>query len=328
MSNRILYADIGGTFARFAFAPPGVRPHVSSVLSTQMLPGLGEAVSEAMRAEGITAPLAGVAIAGAGPVIDGAINLTNAGWRIDASIIASATGVQHPLIVNDFTAQAAALAALAPDDLDSFGGGAGDPYAPRAVVGPGTGFGVSALVPAGGGRFVPLAAEGGHVDLAPGNPRELAIIWQLQQQFGHVSCERVLSGSGLETLYGAIAALDGVAVAPRPTPAEIATRARAKTDPVAVETIHVFTGLMGAAAGNVVLTIGATGGLYLAGGILPRWGDLFDRALFRHRMEAKGRMGAWLSRVPTHLVTAPDAAMIGLAELFCGMRVLLADHTP
>lgn len=326
MSGLVLYADIGGTFARFAFARAGERPHVASVLATQMMPDLSAAIGEAMRANGVEAPLAGAAIAGAGPVVDGAINLTNAGWRIDAETIARATGVVRPLIVNDFTAQAAALAALTQGDVDAFGGGAGDPHAPRAIVGPGTGFGVSALVPCGRGRFVPLAAEGGHVDLAPGNARELAIFWQLQQQFGHVSCERVLSGSGMEVLYGAIAALDGVAIAAKPTPAEIAQRARAKSDAVAVETIAVFTGLLGAAAGNVVLTTGATGGIYLAGGILPRWGDLFDRALFRHRMEAKGRMRDYLARVPSFLVTAPDAAMIGLAELYAGACVILPDH--
>lgn len=328
MSGLVLYADIGGTFARFAFARAGERPHVASVLPTQMMPDLLSAIGEAMRANHVDAPLGGAAIAGAGPVVNGAINLTNAGWRIDPETIARATGVERPLIVNDFTAQAAALVALQPDDVTLIGGGMGEAHAPRAIVGPGTGFGVSALVPCGHGRFVPLSAEGGHVDLAPGNARELAIFWQLQQQFGHVSCERVLSGSGMEVLYGAIAALDGAAVPAKPTPAEIAQRARAKVDPVAVETIQVFTALLGAAAGNVVLNTGATGGLYLAGGILPRWGDLFDHALFRHRMEAKGRMRDYLARVPSFLVTAPDAAMIGLAELYSGARVILADHQP
>jgi glucokinase len=140
----------------------------------------------------------------------------------------------------------------------------------------------------------------------------------LIREYGHVSVERVLSGPGLETLYLALAALDGVKLNARPVAADIASAARAKRDPVAVETIALFTGWLGSVAGNLALTLGAHGGVYIAGGIVPHWGDLFDARLFRHRFEAKGRMKAFLAPIPTYILTARDLAFRGLAEIVRG----------
>jgi len=159
------------------------------------------------------------------------------------------------------------------------------------------------------------AGEGGHADLAPTNARELAIVYQLMREYGHVSVERVLSGPGLETLYLAIAALDGVNLKQKPIAHDIARAAKTLSDPVAVEAVSQFTAWLGSVAGNVALTLGARGGVYIAGGIVAQWGDLFDAKLFRHRFEAKGRMQHYLAPIPCYLVTAKDLAFRGLAAM-------------
>jgi glucokinase len=186
---------------------------------------------------------------------------------------------------------------------------------PMVALGPGTGLGVASVIPDGRGGFVVAPGEGGHADLAATNDREIAIVHYLIRQHGHVSSERVLSGPGLETLYGAIAALDGLALKGKPIAADIAQAARAKSDAAAVEAVGLFTGWLGAAAGNLALVLGAQGGVYVAGGIVPAWGELFDGKLFRRHFEAKGRMKTFLAPIPAYVVTAKDLAFRGLAEL-------------
>ena len=135
------------------------------------------------------------------------------------------------------------------------------------------------------------------------------------REFGHVSVERVLSGPGIETLYLALASLDGVKMNAKPIAHDIAAAARAKKDALAVECVSLFTAWLGSVAGNAALTLGARGGVYIAGGIVPQWGDLFDADLFRRRFESKGRMRRFLAPIPCYLITAKDLAFRGLAEL-------------
>jgi glucokinase len=166
-----------------------------------------------------------------------------------------------------------------------------------------------------GARWVAVPGEGGHVDLAPTNDRELAVVFQLMRERGHVAAEDAVSGLGLENVYLAIASLDGVKLKAKPIAADIAKAARAKTDAVAVEAVALFTGWLGSVAGNLALTLGAQGGVYIAGGIVAQWGDLFDAKLFRRRFEAKGRIKYFLEPIPCYLVTAKDLAFRGLAQL-------------
>jgi glucokinase len=140
------------------------------------------------------------------------------------------------------------------------------------------------------------------------------------RQFGHVAVERILSGPGLENLYLAIAAIDGRSFRDRPMAIDIARAAQAGTDPLATETVAIFTGMLGSTAGSLALTLGARGGVYIAGGIIRQWGTLFDRKLFRHRFEAKGRMRNYLAPIPCYLVTAEDLAFRGLAALLTQLR--------
>ena len=190
-----------------------------------------------------------------------------------------------------------------------------DGRAAMAVIAPGTGLGVSGLVPDGAGGFAAIEGEGGHRTLAAQSPREWAIVSALAERFGHASAERALSGPGIEALYRAVASIDGVSRGGDRTAAEIAHDAFTRSDPVAVEAVATFTGFLGSVAGDLALTLGARGGVYLAGGIVPGWGGRFDAARFLGRFRAKGRFHGWLGAVPVRVVTHPHPALAGAGHL-------------
>lgn len=311
----MLLADIGGTNVRFATLTDDGRIEAIESWLTALYPDIGAAVRAYAELTGLALPVRAAAVCAAGPLIDDGIDLTNCPWKISTAEIAAATGAPLSILVNDFGAVAHALPVLSPGDVIQIGGDKPVAHAPKVVLGPGTGLGVATAVSDGRGGWVATAGEGGHVDLAPTNEREIAIVYQLIRDHGHVSIERVLSGPGLETLYLAIAALDGLKLPAKPIAHDIAAAARAKKDAAAVEAVALFTGWLGSVAGNLALTIGAQGGVYIAGGIVPQWGASFDAKLFRRRFEAKGRMRHFLAPIPCYVVTAKDLAFCGLAEL-------------
>lgn len=311
----MLLVDIGGTNVRFATLKPDGRIESVEAWLTALYPDVTAAVKAYAQLTGLALPVRAAAVCAAGPLIEGRIDLTNCAWNISVDEIAAATGAATPILVNDFAAVGYALPVLGANDLIQIGGGAPLPQTPKVALGPGTGLGVASAVPDGRGGWIVAPGEGGHADLAATNEREIAIVYQLIREYGHVSVERVLSGPGLETLYLAIASLDGLKLPSKPIAHDIAAAARAKKDPAAVEAVEVFTGWLGSAAGNLALTLGAQGGVYVAGGIVPQWGDLFDAKLFRRRFEAKGRMRGFLAPIPCYLVTAKDLAFRGLSEL-------------
>lgn len=313
-----LLADIGGTHARFALLGSGdLEPFV---FETADYADFQAAFDAYRRRAGITGSFTKAAVCVAGPVSEAGAELTNCDWKLTVATIREATDAEAAVLVNDFTAVALSLQALGSADLRKLGGGQPVPGAARAVLGPGTGLGVSGLIPDGRGGFAPLSGEGGHVDLAPTTAREIEILVALLERYGHVSAERVLSGPGLQTIYETLAALDGEHGPALLEPEEIAGSARAKESPIAIETIALFTGWLGSVAGDLALTLGARGGVYIAGGIVNRWGEMFDTALFRQRFEAKGRFQAYLARIPTWLITDPHAAFKGLAHLVGNTR--------
>jgi glucokinase len=311
----ILLADIGGTNVRFATLHADERIDGFESWLTALYPNISEAVKAYADATGARLPFQAVAMCAAGPLTRDHIDLTNCGWKISVGEIAAATGARAPVLVNDFAAVARALPALGASDLVQMGGGVPLDGAPKVALGPGTGLGVACAVADGRGGWIATPGEGGHSDLAATNEREIAIVFHLIREHGHVSVERVLSGPGLETLYLAIASLDGLKLNAKPIAHDIATAARKGHDATAVEAVALFTGWLGSVAGNLALTLGAQGGVYIAGGIVPQWGDLFDAKLFRRRFEAKGRMRGFLAPIPAYVVTAKDLAFRGLAEL-------------
>jgi len=303
----VLLADIGGTHARFALAEGGAlaRPATFDIADHADAASVARAYLGSVEA----APRAAV-FAVAGPVDDGKARLTNAGWSFEATALAGALGLARLELINDFAAVAWALPRLQPGERRAIGGGEARPEAPLAVLGPGTGLGVAGLVPGLGGARA-LVTEGGHATLAPADARESAILDHLRGRFGHVSAERVLSGEGLVNLYQAIAALAG-ATPPARSPEEISRHALAGDCAASRAALECFCAMLGGFAGDLALTLGARGGVYLAGGIVPQIADFIAASRFRARFVDKGRLRAYLEAIPTYLVTQPDPAFLGL----------------
>jgi glucokinase len=311
-----LVADIGGTNARFALAE-GPRHDVQHVrvLPTAEHAGPGAAARsylDALAAElGATyrAPR-WAAFAVATPVTGDRIEFTNSAWSFSREHVQQMLRLDALLVVNDFEALALALPYLRPQQLRAHGA-LPDARQTLAVIGPGTGLGVGAVTPTPAG-WQAIAGEGGHATLAASDDFEAAVIGQARRAFGHVSAERLLSGIGLPTLYRSVAAVLGAAPADLST-AEIVRQGIGAADPTCVRTVDTFCAMLGSFAGNVALTLGARGGLFIGGGIVPRMADFFFASRFRERFEAKGRFRDYLEGIPTALIVEPYAALTGAA---------------
>jgi glucokinase len=311
-----LIADIGGTNARFALLR-GVERSDEIVLACADYPDIVTAIEHYLQRVGASKaperPREG-AFAIAGPVTSDVIRMTNHVWQFSAAQTRQRLAFDRLIFMNDFTALAMAVRHLPQSELERVGGGRPLPKTPIALLGPGTGLGVSGLIPAGD-QWIPIQGEGGHVTLSVMNEREIEVLKQLHQRFSHVSAERVLSGSGLVNLYDALCALEGVVPEPL-TPPDVTRRAAEASCRICMEAISMFCALLGTLAGNLVLTLGAFGGLYIGGGIVPQLGRLFISSHFRDRFEDKGRYAEFLAAVPTYIIRTPLPALIGLAHAF------------
>lgn len=308
-----LVADVGGTNARFGWiaregdAIEGVRTLPCAEYAT-----LADAVRAYLASSGLGQP-GSMGMGIANPVTGDEVRMTNHHWGFSIAALQAELGLQRLVVINDFTALALSLPSLQPHELRQVGGGAARAQAPMALIGPGTGLGVSGLLPAGD-QWVALAGEGGHVTLPATTEREAALIAQLAARYGHASAERAISGAGLVALYDAVCALDGATAEPS-TPADVSTRALAGTCARSVEAVAHFCALLGSVAGNLALTLGALGGVYIGGGIVPRLGEVFDRSDFRQRFEAKGRFNAYLAQMPVFVIDASvSPALLGVAR--------------
>jgi glucokinase len=248
----------------------------------------------------------------AGPIDHGRCMLTNTSWVIDPPELKASLGFDVQ-IVNDFQAVAYSLLSLASSDLKKIGNGKAEERAPKVVLGPGSGLGVACLIEHADNRLV-IPSEGGHATLAGHSDRQDAIIRVLRKRFGHASAERAISGPGLENIFHAIATLDGLNMA-QTDAAEITRRALSDECDVAHEALDTFCALLGSFAGNVALTFGAKGGVYVAGGISPRISGFLARSQFRARFEAQGRFRRYLEQIPCFIIVHPTAAFLGLKFL-------------
>lgn len=310
-----LVADIGGTNARFARVPEAeAEPESVQVLHCNDYPDPAEAIEAYLSTTDGSRPRAAV-LAVAAPVLGDRVAMTNNHWRFSIEELRRRLGLEKLRVLNDFTALALALPHLGPDGLRQVSAGRPAGRAPLALLGPGTGLGVSGLLPVGDHSWLPLAGEGGHVTLPAGNDREAAVISEIRRSYPHVSAERVLSGSGLVNLYRAVTQLDGVP-AETVDPSTITRRALDDDCPLCRETLTLFCALLGTVAGDLVLTLGAHGGAYIGGGIVPRLGTFFDHSPFRRNFTAKGRYTDYLGRIPCHVITAPTPALLGTARAF------------
>jgi len=307
-----LLGDIGATNARFALMGADQRGSRVRNLPVDQYTTLGEAIQAYLAAERIDRPLGAAALAVASPVTGDRVTLTNHPWSFSTAALKRDLHLERLVVVNDFTANALAIPRLAPDERRGVGGGNALPNLPIAVLGPGTGLGMSGLIPTPGG-WVPLAGEGGHAAIAAADDKESEVLSRLRRRFGHVSAERVLSGQGLVNLYQALAEASGVP-AESYTPAQITDRDIGEREPLCRDALAMFCALLGTAASSLALTLGARGGVYIAGGIVPRLGARFAESRFRERFEDVGRFRAYLSAIPTYVMTAAVPAFLGLAE--------------
>ena len=320
-----LVADIGGSNARFGWLDgPGqavARVHQLPVpgfagpaeAARSYLDALQAVLGTAYRAPRHAAFAVATAVAG------DRIAFTNSHWDFSCSQVQAALGLRSLLMLNDFESLALSLPCLGEPQLRRT---AAPPAAPPtlaegsvlAVVGPGTGLGVGAVVRTAAG-WVALPGEGGHATLAPADDLESAVLAQVRRQYAHVSAERLLSGIGLPVLHQALGAVQGAAPAPL-TAAQIVDAGSAAAngrDALCSQTLDLFCALLGGFAGNVALTLGARGGLFIGGGIAPRFADRFLASAFRERFEAKGRFRGYLAAIPTALIIDTLAALTGAA---------------
>ncbi len=313
MSAPGLIADIGGTNARFALVTPGCSEALQPmVFHCADFAGPAEAARSYLEKVGPDRPPRRAAFAVASPVLADRIEMTNHVWRFSVAEVRRRLELEQLDVVNDFIAVALAVPHLGKDDKVAVGGGQAEPTAPVAVLGPGTGLGVSALVPAAGG-WIPIPTEGGHVTMAAADDREAEVLAWLRARQGHVSAERVLSGPGLVNLYTALCGLAGEPVQTI-SPAEVTHRA-AEGDQRAAESLAMFFAMLGTVAGNLALTVGARGGVVIAGGIVPQVLPAFLASDFRRRFEDKGRFTGYLEQIPVHVAIHPYPAFLGLAGL-------------
>jgi glucokinase len=320
----VLVCDTGGTNVRFAMksapdAPLGDIVH----LKTHDYPGLGEAIEAAAAKLGVR-PRSAIAC-GAGPVDGRTLKLTNAPWLMDGPKVAQTVRLDQGLLLNDFEAQALSLPAIpdqwvrriGPLDFSTAKG-------PQVILGPGTGLGVAALVKAAG-RHTPLASEACHTDFGPINEEEAAIWPHLERAYGRVTTESVMAGPGLVRLHAARLASLG-------KPAEgldaaaIDDRAHQDHSGEEAATIGLYWRIIARFAGDMGVTFVATGGVTLAGGVLPRIIDLLDETAFRAAFDAKAPVDAMARRIPTRLVTHADAVLVGMAAIAAKPELYAIDY--
>ncbi len=308
----MLVGDVGGTNARFGLLPGrGARPRCVVTYRCAEFPGIVDALKHYLSRIDAARPRYG-AIAVATAVTGDRIRMTNHVWQFSVEETRRILKLEQLKVVNDFTALALALPFLTPEEKVQIGGGEAVPGTAVALLGPGTGLGVSGLVPAGE-RWIPLQGEGGHVTFAPDSEREFEIARILRQRHGHVSAERLLSGPGLVNLYRAYAVLQGVEASSF-TPADVTSRALAGECSLCEAALESFCAILGTTAGNLALTLGARGGIYVGGGIVPRLGEYFAASPFRQRFEQKGRFSDYLAAIPCWVIVAKYPALIGAAD--------------
>lgn len=307
-----LIADIGATNARFAMVEGETIGNIE-VLPCEDYPTIVEAAHKYIEKTGSKPETGAFAIA---TPMDGGdrVAMTNHGWSFSVSEACKGIGLKSLRVINDFAALAYAVPYLTEQDRYQIGGGEAKKDMPIGIIGPGTGLGVAGIV-FENGKPVAVTTEGGHVTMPAATQREFDLFnWLVTTKYHHVSAERVISGKGLVNLYNAICGVDGLDM-PERAPAEITQAALDGSCGACAETLDLFCHFLGVVAGNLALSYGAAGGIYIAGGIVPRLGDYFKNSRFRESFVAKGRFRDYQERIPTFVVTHPYPGLEGLKNI-------------
>ena len=315
--NWHLVADIGGTNARFGALLAGeLQPVCEFHYSVQEYPAFSDLIlqlqQELASKAGIDTPPTAVCLAVACPADAEQITFTNSHWSFSRSELRHWLQCEDVLLINDFEAVAHGITELQPGDYQQIGGGPAIPGKAIGVLGAGTGLGMAALVPLPAGYHI-LDTEGGHADFAPVDQQQIDVLNYLRSIYGRVSLERLLSGTGLVNLYRAVCYLGSVPET-LAQPGEIVEAALRGDNPQALAALQLFCEAFGATAGNLALTLGARGGIYIAGGVIPRFAAFFAASGFRDKFESKGRFRSYLQPIPVYLVTRGNLGLLGAAK--------------
>ncbi len=320
----LLAGDIGGTKTALAIFSPDDGPHapvVEETFASARYPSLEALASEFLAKNGLPVDRASFGVSG--PVTGGKAAATNLPWEMDEARLGKALGLRSVRLLNDLEAIARAAPLLGSEDLHTLNAGTPDPEGALAVIAPGTGLGEAFLTREGSG-YRAHPSEGGHADFAPTDELQLGLLRHLLDRFGHASYERVCSGRGLPNVYGYLKEIghaeeppwlaEKLAAAEDPTPIIV----EAASDPevpreLCVAALDVFVCVLGAQAGNLALTVVATGGVFLGGGIPPRILPFLERGCFMEAFGRKGRFSELLGRVPVHVILNPKVALVGAA---------------
>jgi glucokinase len=319
----LVLCDIGGTNTRFAMVRAAGAPleRIKDV-RTRDFPDFEAALEEAL-SDCDAEPKSLIACA-AGPALGRTLALTNAPWRFDGAAIAARFALAQGLLLNDFEAQALALPIIGPDDALTIGEGWAPGPGPQLIMGPGTGLGLAALVQFDG-RFLPLATEAGHVGFGPADAAEAAIWPHIERVQGRITAEALISGPGMERIHRARMSGKRLAQGEEEAPA-ITRAALADARSEAAETVRMLWRLVARFAGDMAIAFGATGGVTLAGGVLPRLTDLLDAAEFRDRFTAKAPVEALAQRIPTRLLRKPEIVLDGMAAVAVAPQGYALDY--
>jgi len=307
-----IVADIGGTNARFALITgknnQNHRIEHIKILAASEYATLAEALKTYLESLG-SIQVKNACVAVAGPVVGDRVKMTNLSWEFSCQDMARSFNFEHFIAMNDFAAVAAACSQVTADHLIEIKSGTETRDSTKAVFGPGTGLGVAGLVN-NHGSWVPVPSEGGHVNIAPATAFEIEVLKAAMEQHDHVSAEVFLSGPGLFNLYRAVCAVRGE-TAKTLSPAEISKGALEGTEEILVQTLGTFCSFIGSFAGNLALTYGAKGGIYMAGGILPRFSDFLKASAFEERFQSKGPMSKYVKDIPAYLIVHPETPFVG-----------------
>jgi glucokinase len=307
-----LVGDIGGTNARFGwYGRDGHQITRTATYACRDHDSIEDAIALYLNSANVDAP-ARFALGVASPITGDVVKMTNHHWVISVPSLKSRFRVGDGVLINDFVALASAVPALRAEHLRPLGPRIAGTRAPIGVLGPGTGLGVASLVPVGESDYLPIAGEGGHVTLAASTVREADVLAALREHYSHASAERAVSGPGLQAIYESLLLVDKQ-TKPQLSPEQIGRLAIEQKDRYCVEAVELLTSFLGNVAGNLALTLGAFGGIFIGGGIVAKLGTAFDERLFREKFEDKGRFASYLQRIPTQLITHDAPALLGAA---------------
>ena len=309
MSQYALVTDIGGTNARFALYD--LTTNKLSAITKILISkddDLLVLIKNYLANQSISVDMACIAIAC--PIDDtDMVNMTNNNLSFSRSALIKALNLKQLEVINDFTAVSTSIPQLTDKDLVKIGGDDADLNYPIAIYGAGTGLGVSHLIKVNQ-HWISLSGEGGHTELPMTNEKEDRLLAELRKKFGRVSSERFLSGNGIVNIYQALLNINNQFIE-EITPDVIVKKALSNSCPLCLETLTYFCTFMGRFGGNLALTLNTQGGVYIAGGIVPRFIEFFKSSPFRHAFENKGRMSYLVKKIPVYVITHEDPGLLG-----------------